>query len=464
MENPRDIPFFIALLPVFFLILFLSLAFFVFDTDMHIPLFTSAMFAALIGMFVLKMPWKEIQEGIIRKIKLIAGAIIILMIIGMLIGSWILSGIVPTMIYYGLQILSPSYFLVATLLICSIVSLATGSSWSTAGTVGVALMGIGQGLGISVPMIGGAIISGAYFADKMSPLSDSTNLTPAMTETDIMDHVRHMVPLAIPSYIVSVLFFLLLGFRFAGNELDNSMIETLNAALQAEFNLSAILLIVPVLVILAVSFKAPTIPTLFGAALLGGIAAAVFQGSNMNEIINSMHYGYTSDSSIEIIADLLTRGGLDNMMWTISLILCAITFGGIMEITGMLNTLVNKILEMVKSVRSLVLTTVITAFGLNVILADHYLSIVITGRMYKDAYAEQDLHPTNLTRAIEGSGTVTSPLIPWNSCGAYMIATLGLAPWTYVPFCIFSIINPFIVILYGFTGISMTRADKNQTQ
>lgn len=464
MNSNRDVSILIAFLPVIFLIGMLFLSIFLLDTDVHIPLFTSAMFAALTGMFVLKMPWKEIQSGIVKKIKLTAGAIIILMIIGMVIGSWILSGIVPTMIYYGLQILSPSYFLIATLFICSIVSLATGSSWSTAGTVGVALIGIGQGLGIPVPMIGGAIISGAYFGDKMSPLSDSTNLAPAMTETDLMDHIRHLVPMVIPAYIISIIFFLFLGLQFRGSALEISMIETISNGLKAEFNLNPLLLLIPLLIIIAVAFKAPTIPTLFGAALTGGIAAWIFQGSSLYEIINSLHYGYISESNMEIVAELLTRGGLDNMMWTISLILCAMIFGGVMEITGMLNAIVLKILEMVKGIGSLVLTTSITAFALNIIIADHYLAIVLTGRMYKDAYEERKLCLTNLTRAIEGSGTVTSPLIPWNSCGAYMIATLGLAPWTYVPYCIFSIISPLIVILYGWTGISMTRGNKENSE
>ena len=452
----------IALIPVIFLIVTLAYSLRFLGADPHIPLFTSAIFAALIGIFVLKVSWAEIEEGIVDTIKMSMGAIIILMIIGMVIGTWILSGVVPTMIYYGLKILSPSIFLVATLLMSSIVSLATGSSWTTAGTVGIALMGVGMGLGIPAPMIGGAIISGAYFGDKMSPLSDTTNLAPAMAGSTLFEHIKHMIFTTGPSYIISIIFFLILGFRYSGNELDLTMINEINAGLEASFNLNPLLLLVPVIVIGIVVMKVPAIPGLFGGAILGGLAAMFVQGSTLGDVVDSLHYGFASETGIASVDDLLSRGGLDSMMWTISLILCAMIFGGVMEKTGMLHALAAEILKLAKNTGSLVVATILTAFGMNIIAGDQYLAIVIPGRMFKDAYAERNLHPKNLSRVLEDSGTLTSPLIPWNTCGAFMIATLGLAPWTYIPYAILNLVNPLVSIFYGFTGITMEKLDKSK--
>jgi NhaC family Na+:H+ antiporter len=452
----------IALIPVIFLIVTLAYSLRFLGADPHIPLFTSAIFAALIGIFVLKVSWAEIEEGIVDTIKMSMGAIIILMIIGMVIGTWILSGVVPTMIYYGLKILSPSIFLVATLLMSSIVSLATGSSWTTAGTVGIALMGVGMGLGIPAPMIGGAIISGAYFGDKMSPLSDTTNLAPAMAGSTLFEHIKHMIFTTGPSYIISIIFFLVLGFRYSGNELDLTMINEINAGLEASFNLNPLLLLVPVIVIGIVVMKVPAIPGLFGGAILGGLAAMFVQGSTLGDVVDSLHYGFASETGIASVDDLLSRGGLDSMMWTISLILCAMIFGGVMEKTGMLHALAAEILKLAKNTGSLVVATILTAFGMNIIAGDQYLAIVIPGRMFKDAYAERNLHPKNLSRVLEDSGTLTSPLIPWNTCGAFMIATLGLAPWTYIPYAILNLVNPLVSIFYGFTGITMEKLDKSK--
>ncbi|MBE0449267.1 MAG: Na+/H+ antiporter NhaC [Clostridia bacterium] len=461
METRKVSPW-IALIPVLFLITTLAVSLRFLGADPHIPLFTSAIFAALIGMFVLKMTWAEIEEGIVDTIKMSMGAIIILMIIGMVIGTWMLSGIVPTMIYYGLQILSPKIFLAATLLMCSIVSLATGSSWTTAGTVGIALMGVGMGLGIPSPMIGGAIISGAYFGDKMSPLSDTTNLAPAMAGATLFEHIKHMIFTTGPSYIISIIFFLFLGMRYSGNVLDLTLINEMNGALEATFTLSPLLLLVPVIVIGIVVMKVPAIPGLFGGAILGGIAAMMVQGSAIGDVVDALHYGFAADTGVGSVDDLLSRGGLDSMMWTISLILCAMIFGGVMEKTGMLHALASEILKIAKTTGLLVVATILTAFGMNIIAGDQYLAIVIPGRMFKDAYAERNLHPKNLSRVLEDSGTLTSPLIPWNTCGAFMIATLGLAPWTYIPYSILNLTNPLVSIFYGFTGITMEKLDKTK--
>lgn len=454
----------IALIPVLFLIVSLFLAIQVIGADPHIPLFTSAIVAALVGMFVLKVQWSEIEEGIVDTIKMSMGAVIILMIIGMVIGTWILSGAVPVMIYYGLKILSPKIFLLATLLMCSVVSLATGSSWTTAGTVGIALMGIGMSLGIPSPIIGGAIISGAYFGDKMSPLSDTTNLAPAMAGAKLFDHIKHMIYTTGPSYVIAAILFTIMGLGYSADTLDLALINEINTGLAIDFNLSPLLLLIPVITIGMVVMKVPAIPGLFGGAILGGVAAMLFQGADIGGVVDALHYGYASETGFEFVDALLSRGGLDSMMWTISLILCAMTFGGVMEKTGMLEALASVILRFAKSTGTLVVATILTALGMNVLAGDQYLSIVIPGRMYKDAYDKRGLAPKNLSRVLEDSGTLTSALIPWNTCGAFMIGTLGLAPWTYVPYCFLNLINPLVSIFYGFTGITMEKVEPTVEQ
>lgn len=463
----------IALIPVLFLIIFLMCAVLPIEAmvglpdiqmDAHVPLFTSAMFAALIAIYMLGYTWAELEEGIVETIRMSMGAILILMVIGMLIGTWIISGIVPAMVYYGLDILSPGLFLVATLLVCSIVSLATGTSWGTAGTVGIALVGIGTGLGIPLAMTGGAVISGAYFGDKMSPLSDTTNLAPAMAGSTLFDHIRHMIFTTGPSYVISLILFGILGAQFGGNQLDASQITAIQEGLTAAYtSLNPILLIGPILVIAIVILKVPALPGLFGGVLVGAVFGLVLQGASLNDVLNSMHYGYTSETGNVVIDELLSRGGMDGMMWTINLILCAMCFGGVMEKSGMLETLAESILKIAHGRGGLVTATVFSCIALNVLAGDQYLSIVIPGRMYRTAYEDMGLAPRNLSRALEDSGTLSSALIPWNTCGATMIGMLGLTPWTYVPYCFLNIINPIVSIFYGFTGITMMKLEDDPT-
>lgn len=458
----------ISLVPIAFLILFLIASLTTFETNLglpdisvavQIPLFISALFAAWIATTLLGQKWSDLEEGIAETIKMSMGAILILMTIGMVVGTWIVSGIVPAMIYYGLKILTPGMFLAATLIICSIVSLATGSSWTTAGTVGIALMGIGQGLGIPAPMVGGAIISGAYFGDKMSPLSDTTNLAPAMAGATLFDHIRHMLFTTGPSYVISLILFSIIGLRFTGNQMDNAAILALSQGLSGIYNLNPLLLFAPVLVIAMVIFRIPALPGLFCGAVLGGIFSMVFQGTSVNDVLNVLYSGYVSTTGIESIDALLTGGGLTKMMSTVSLIMCAMMFGGVMERSGMLGAIASSILKLAKSTGSLVTATILSSVFINIIAGDQYLAIVIPGRMYKNAFDERGLAPKNLSRCLEDSGTLTSPLIPWNTCGATMIGTLGLAPFAYVPFCFLNLINPIISIIYGFTGFTMDKVD-----
>lgn len=451
-----------AIVPILFLMatLFYVIVLKQNEADVHIPLFTSAIFAAVFAMVVINISWKELEEGIVEVIRMSMGAIIILMIIGMVVGTWIASGIVPTMIYYGLQVLSPGIFLIATLIICSIVSLATGSSWTTAATVGVALMGVGVGLGMNPAIIAGAIISGSYFGDKMSPLSDTTNLAPAVSGANLFDHIKHMIYTTGPSYLVALIVFGIMGLSASGN-VDGTSIDGMLEAMKSTFTINPLLLLIPVIVIAAVIMKVPAIPGLFGGALLGGIAMLVFQdGYNLLDMINVMHYGNEFETGLTMLDDLLNRGGLDSMLWTISLILCALTFGGIMEKTGMLRALAQGVLSLLKGRGGLVLSTILTSIFMNLVSGDQYLAIVIPGRMYKESYEEMGLHPKNLSRALEDSATLTSPLVPWNTCGAYMYSSLGLESlgvgiFGYQIYCVLNLLNPIISVIYGYTGFSM---------
>ena len=465
MENkiPRKITFGEAFLVIIFLVAALMSTLMVFGGDPHMPILATTIVAALVAIRA-GYKWSDIEEGIIDTIRMSMQAVLILMIIGCIIGTWILAGVVPTMIYYGLKILSPGIFLVATCLICSIVSLATGSSWTTAGTVGIALLGVGGGLGIPLPIVAGAIISGAYFGDKMSPLSDTTNLAPAMAGSNLFDHIKHMVFTTGPSLLIALVLYGIIGMRYAGKELDVAGINTLLETLGGQFTISPLLLIPPVLVIAMVIFKVPAIPGLIGGTILGGLFAAMFQGADMSAIIDAAHYGFVSETGVEAVDELLSRGGLDSMMWTISLILLAMSFGGTMERTGMLNAIAEKILTFAKSTGSLVTATILTCIFTNLTTGDQYLSIVVPGRMYRNIFAEKGLHPKNLSRCLEDSGTLTSPLVPWNTCGAFMYSALGVHPFAYLPYAFLNLINPLVSIFYGFTGITMEKLPQAQVQ
>jgi NhaC family Na+:H+ antiporter len=457
-DKKKEISLKVSLIPVIFLVLALFLTIAIFGQDPHIPLILASAVAAIVASFH-KYSWRDIRDGMLHGINLAMGAILILMIIGTMIGTWMLGGIVPSMIYYGLKLLSPGIFLVASLLICSIISLGTGSSWSTAGTVGVALIAVGKGLGIPVYIVAGAIISGAYFGDKMSPLSDTTNLAPAIAGTDVFTHVRHMIYTTGPGYIISIILYAVIGFKYAGGNLETQNIDAILSTLQTKFLIHPILLLAPLLVILMVVLKVPPLPALLGGTALGGIAAVAAQSSSLSDVFLAAQSGYVSETGLKMVDELLTRGGLLDMMSTVALIICALSFGGIMEKTGMLSTIAGALLKRVKRTGSLVATTIFSCVGMNVIASDQYMAIVVPGRMYKDAFDRKKLHPKNLSRCLEDAATLTSPLIPWNTCGAFMGATLGVAPLLYLPFAFLNLANPMVSLFYGYTGITMHKVD-----
>jgi NhaC family Na+:H+ antiporter len=459
-KQPREAKLWEAIIPLLLTILLLGYTVikrFGVDQSVHIPLVFGTLLVVIVGITRLGYTWKDMEEGILNSISGTMQAIIILAIIGMIIGTWILGGIVPTLIYYGLQILNPSIFLVAACLLCAVVSISTGSSWTTAGTVGIALMGVAAGLGIPAPMAAGAIISGAYFGDKMSPLSDTTNLAPAMAGANLFDHIKHMVYTTGVSLTIALIGYAILGLKFKGTNIDSSAIVEITDLMSQSFTINPILLLVPVIVIVMVAKKVPAIPGLFAGVLLGGIAAMATQGASFPDVMLAMQDGVTSETGNVLLDDLLTRGGYQNMMWTISLILVALSFGGVLEKTGMLETIAKKVLRYAKSTGSLVTATVLTSIFTNILAGDQYLSIVLPGKMYKDEFHKRGLAPRNLSRCLEDAGTITSPLIPWNTCGAFMKGSLGVETFAYLPYCFLNLVNPFVSIFFGFTGITMMK-------
>jgi NhaC family Na+:H+ antiporter len=447
----RPPPLWLALVPVAFLVLFLLVQIRAFNGSANLPLILASVVAAVVGQ-VLGHAWKDMEAGIVRGISIATKAILILMVVGMLIGTWIASGIVPALIDYGLRLLRPGYFLLAACAVCSVVSVATGSSWTTAGTVGVALIGVGEGLGIAPAMTAGAIISGAYFGDKMSPLSDSTNLAPAVAGSELFEHIRYMLYTTFPALLVSLAMFGFLGWSVQVSSIDGSQVVVIRSVLAEHFDLSPVLLLAPALVILVVALRVPALPALIGGALLGGLMALWVQGSSLGQVLDVAQSGYAADTGSQLVDELLTRGGLESMMSTVALVLCALAFGGIMERIGALRALAEAILGLAHSTGSLVLATAASCIGTNVIAPDQYLSIIVPGRMYRETFEQRRLHPKLLSRTLEDAGTLSSPLVPWNTCGAFMSGALMVSTTAYLPYAFLNLLTPVFAVALAFSG------------
>ncbi len=419
--------------------------------------------------------WKVIEENIVSGISTALPAIMILFSVGSLIGMWMLSGTVPTMIYYGLLLLDPAIFYPASCLLCAITALSIGSSWTVAGTLGIGLIGVAAGMGISAEITAGAIISGAYFGDKMSPLSDTTNLAPAVTGIDIFTHIRHMTWTTVPSFITALVGFTIIGFYYSDGDAAAGGLEATLTALNASFEINVFMLLPVAVVVYMASRKLPAIASILSGVLVGLLMAVIFQPSAVAALVEDselgtvaasakaiwtvLFNGYTASTGNENLDSLLSRGGMSSMLNTVWLILTAMCFGAAMEKAGILERLVQALVGAAKTTGALIATTVGTSFGVNVLAADQYIAIVIPGRMFKGAYLARGLHEKNLARTLEDAGTITSPLVPWNTCGAYMAATLGVPTLAYLPFCFFNLINPFIAIAYGYTGFKIAPAD-----
>lgn len=452
----------------------------------QIALLLAAAVATVIGLSTGR-EWRTIYEGIVESVTSAMGAILILLFIGALAGTWLMSGIVPAMIYYGLKVLNPEIFLMASCVICAAVSIATGSSWSTVATVGIALLGIGQALGLSEGWIAGSIISGAYFGDKMSPLSDTTNLAPAVAGTDLITHIRHMVWTTVPSFTIAIVVYTVVGLSGSG-DYDPSRVTELTGAISQVFNVNPILFLVPAIVVVLIIRRVPAIPALLIGSLLGVPFAMIFQpdivaqvaegaggepgdgffqrsymammAAMMQETVIGIPEGTASPEAELALGKLLKAGGMSGMLNTIWLIVCALTFGGVMQACGLLRRITDALLSLVNSVGSLIATTAGTCVFFNVTASDQYVAIVVPGKMFSDAFEDYDLAPENLSRTLEDSGTVTSVLIPWNTCGVAQSGVLGVAVMAYAPYCIFNWVSPLMTILFGVMGWKLTRLGK----
>ncbi|MBK7808080.1 MAG: Na+/H+ antiporter NhaC [Saprospiraceae bacterium] len=461
-----------ALFPVIILVGLLAYNIFIFGDSAlggsnQFILIIGAAVAAIVG-FRNKVSYQQMMEEVGHNVKSTSGAILILLMVGALSGTWLLSGVIPSMIYYGLQILTPSIFLAASLVICSIVSLATGSSWSTSATVGIALIGIGQTMGINPGMTAGAVISGAYFGDKISPLSDTTNLASAMAGAELFDHIKYMLMTTVPSILVALVVFLIIGFNISATG-SPDISDKLNA-IDAAFNISPWLFLVPAVVIFLIIKKTQPLVALLAGALLGGIVAIIAQPEIVVKIaegttldFNTAYKGVmkslTTKTSIETtnpeLNDLFSAKGMEGMLGTIWLILCAMVFGGVMDAIGALARISQALLNMFHTVFGLFASTVLSCLAINVTASDQYLALVIPGKMYKKAFQDKGLHPVNLSRTLEDTGTVTSVLVPWNTCGAYNAGVLGVPTVDYFIYAIFNWISPFMTLTVAALGIKI---------
>ncbi|MTI71985.1 MAG: Na+/H+ antiporter NhaC [Firmicutes bacterium] len=460
-----------AILPIIVMLLLLGFGYGYMHLRAEPLLILAAGFAGIIGKRT-GLTWKEMLDAIVDKLAKAMPATLILITVGLLIGTWMLSGTIPMLIFYGVQIINPKFILVTAFLVSALISTVTGTSWGSVGTVGVALIGIATGLGVSLPATAGAIVAGAYFGDKLSPLSDTTNLAPIAAGSELYEHIKHMLYTTVPPFIISLVIYTIVGFnsqaaKVTTPEKVNTMLNTLDII----FNWN-IVLILPILIVLYGSItKKPTIPTMSISAFIAAIMGVTIQNFTLNNAFNSMVNGFNvsmvniegfdPSSVIWDVTRLVNRGGMSSMMGTVLIAFCAFGFAGIVSKTGCLEVVLEKLLKTIKSVGGLVLSTVISCLTMAVVTGSSYLSILIPGEMFKETYITKGLHPKNLSRTLEDSGTVFVPLVPWSMAGVYMASTLGVPVIEYAPWAILNYTGFIFAIIYGFTGFGITKKDKD---
>ncbi|PNZ07156.1 Na+/H+ antiporter NhaC [Staphylococcus equorum subsp. linens] len=452
-----------ALITLIIMITSMLLTVAVLEKEPHIPLMIGTAVAIIITMLH-GYAFSEVEEMMYKGIRHALPAIVIIILVGLVIGSWIGSGVVATMIYYGLQLIDPRYFLVVVIVLCGIVALAIGSSWSTMATVGVASMGIGLSMGISPGMVAGAVICGSYFGDKMSPLSDTTNLASGLSGVNLFEHIQHMFFTTIPALVISLVAFFFIGIRFGDKNFDTKNIDEILTTMQDSFVITPWLLIVPLAVIALVVVKVPAIPAICVGIILGFFAQLFIQGDSIVDGLTALQTGYTIESGNELVDELFNRGGLESMFYTISLTLVAMTFGGVLEYSGMLTALISVILKFAKSTGSLIASVIVSCIGTNFTCSEQYISIIVPSRMYAGAFKKKNLHAKNLSRALEDGGTLTSVFVPWNTCGVFIASTLGVTVIEYAPYAILNYTVPVISIIFGYIGFKIIGLSKEEIE
>ncbi len=460
-----------AVIPIIFMMILLVVGVGVMGLRAE-PILLIVAFVAGIIAWRLGYSWIEMQEGIVEKLSMSMPAILILWVVGLMIGSWMYSGAIPMIIYYGVDIISPRYLVVSAFFITALFSTVTGTSWGSVGTIGVAVMGIAGGLGVSLPATAGAIVGGSYFGDKLSPLSDTTNLAPIAAGSQLYEHIRHMLYTTIPASIVALIVYFIVGMGAASSVSTAESVQLLQSQLNNMFNWN-IFLLIPVILILVGSFlKWPTIPTMLGSSFLAIIIGAISQGFTIKNGFIAMISGFNISMTGfvgEVSPDILTlvnRGGAQSMAGTTILVFCAMGFAGIMSASGMLNVVLEAIMRKVKSDTGLIISTIASCFTVAFVTGSSYLSILLPGQLFRDAYPKLNLHPKNLSRTLEDSGTVLVPLIPWSAAGAYMYATLGVPTLEYLPWAIFNYMGIIFAIIFAITGFGIAKLDleeKKQT-
>ncbi|PID97938.1 MAG: Na+/H+ antiporter NhaC [Actinobacteria bacterium] len=462
----------LASIPVLTLIILLGGGYIFAELPVEPLLIASAVVAGIVA-WTLGYSWNEIIESVAQKIAKTMPAILILITVGMLIGSWMAGGTIPMLIYYGLKIINPAYLALIALVVTAIVSLFTGTSWGSAGTIGVAFMGVAVGMDANLPMVAGAVVAGAYFGDKLSPLSDTTNIAAVATGVNLFDHVRHMLWTTVPAFLISGTVYLIFGLNSSGGEVPEK-VGVIMKTLESAFSWN-IMLIVPVLIVLGGSmWRKPTIPVMLLSSVVAMFNAVVFQGISFKDTVISTVNGFNvemvtapgfdAENVLEDVTKLLNRGGMNSMMSVLLICFCAITFAGVVSVSGSLDVLISRLLLGVKSTFALIASTVITGMATIGITSNGQVSILIPGEMLRPAYIRRGLHPKNLSRTIEDSVTVIEPILPWTSAGAYMAGTLGVATISYLPWAISNWIAIFIALIWGATGIGIAKLSAEEQE
>jgi len=430
--------------------------------DIHMTLVFSITFAVLLLMMT-GTKWSDVEDGIMHGCKIATVPMLILMFIGMLIPALIAAGTIPMLIYYGLQIINPSVFLLTAALVCSVASMCTGSSWTTGGTFGVAFMGISIGLGIPPALTAGAVVSGAVIGDKLSPLSDSTNLAAGVCETNLFAHIKSMLYTTVPAFVVSLVLYAVLGAKYSASSIDTSAVDTILAGISQNFNVTplySIISLIPLIVVIILAVKqVSALAAMVVASIIAMILAMITQGYTVLEMMSFMNYGFTIETGVEAVDTLMNRGGIQSMMWTVSLGYLGLSYGGILEKTGTLEALLDKMEGLTKNARNLIITHLFSSIIINFISASQYVAIIIPGRMYLPAYKKLGIRSDVASRTCEDSGTVTSPLVPWGLCGVFFTGALGVSTMEYLPYAFLCYLTPIVAIIYASTGKFIWKED-----
>jgi NhaC family Na+:H+ antiporter len=444
----------VALIPLVSMGLLLGVGYGIYKIRPQVLLVAAAFLTGCLGFF-LRFKWQDMERGIVDGIHKAMPAILIMLCVGILIGSWIASGTIPMVIYYGLKLISPKFFLVTACFVCSLTSLATGTSWGTIGTLGVAFIGIAMGLGIPLGPAAGAIVAGAYFGDKMSPFSDVTNLAPVAAGSNLFDHIKHMMWSATPAWLLGLLIYFIVGLKYGGSQVESESMVVITQTLKANFRFNLFLLLPMVIVFYFAATKKPTIPGMLLSSFVAGVLAVIFQKASIPEIATAVNTGYQASTGVEQVDQLISRGGLMSMMETQLVAFTAFSFGGIMQATGMLSVILDRVMKFADKVWSLVLTTISACIVTAMVTGSSYLSMIIPEELLAPIYKKKKLAAKNLSRIAEESGAIIVPLIPWSMAGVYITGTIGVPTFSYLPWAIMNYASVVILAIFGFTGFTM---------